>query len=130
MIRIDQLKEETARVVRRVISETYIRKTRRSSRVKLGSCTPVLINPTMKDTQNEAQSLLNHAKGEIAAAYRWANANKQSAVIFHNKDKNHVTFRGKRQYDQIDAETKKNHRILKVIHPEHVDYDVFSALIR
>jgi len=75
-VSIFELREDTARVVQRVMREA--RKTRRSSRVRLGSITPVLINPTIRDTQNkitlqqnESQSLLKHAKSEIALAYKW-----------------------------------------------------------
>ena len=88
---------------------------------------PSLAQQTLKPTAEscspaevffeERQSLLHQAKGEIALAQLFVKQRNEPAVVFHNKEKNQITFRAKRTYDQIDPQVKQHHRILKVIHP-------------
>lgn len=50
MISLLDLNEKTATVVRKVLAE---KRTRRSKRVKLGSPSPVIINPALNKTTND-----------------------------------------------------------------------------
>jgi hypothetical protein len=67
---------------------------------------------------DEDKKLLHYARNEVKDAKSWAKSNRRSAVIFHDKQKNHITFRPLDAYKKLDPEVKQNHRVLKVIHHE------------
>jgi hypothetical protein len=59
--------------------------------------------------------LLRYAKGEVEDAKKWSADNKRSAIVFHDKRKNYITFRPLDVWKKLDDNVKKNHRVLKIV---------------
>jgi hypothetical protein len=90
------------------------------------------IKSSKEETENldeDIKKLLRYAKGEVESAKSWVKSNHKDAVVYHTTDGNHITFRPKAAYDQIDDKhKKKHHTVLKIIKHNELQEELSDAL--